>query len=189
MFLFGFIIVTVSSDDVFSDVLFEKFQLFRLKCCAQQPPTVFIKTNWANKTFLHRILSETFTDFVVIIPIPYFQHFLSGAAEMPRTILVRWPRCHLKLAGSKNSITDTPRRVKWEVGRPGGKWRQTWMRNGEDEPFPSSWQASRQQRGRREGEKWRRSNTEAYGAPRGPEGGRGAERRMSRHAGDTRLIF
>lgn len=51
-------------------------------------------------------------------------------------------------------------------------------------------QLAGRQRQRIEGEKWRRSNTEAYGGPRGPEGGRWAELiTMSRHTGDTRVIF
>lgn len=93
-----------------------------------------VKSSWT--------LSSSLTHFILI---PYFQHLLTGAAETPRIILVRWPRCHLKLAGTKNSISDTPRRVEWEARGPGGKWRQRWVRNGEDETFPSSWQAGRQE--------------------------------------------
>lgn len=146
-----FIIVTLTSDDIFLEALSEKLQHETISLLQNNPKSV--SQNWPDETFLRCILSQMFVSsksrcsipppLTHFIPIPYLQHFLSGAAEMPRIILVRWPRCQLKLAGTENSITDTPRRVKWEVGGPGGKWRLRWVRNGEDRPFPSSWQAGR----------------------------------------------
>lgn len=127
---------------------------------SKQPQKCFPKLTSQIKPFLRSILTQMFVSskrrcsipppLTHFIPIPYLQHFLSGAAETPRIILVRWPRCQLKLAGTENSITDTPRRVKWEVGGPGGKWRLRWVRNGEDRPFPSSWQAGRDREARSE---------------------------------------